>query len=123
MLAVIEAKELIESNDFSEIESVYTNNLPVEIQSNDDKTIALITDVSTSTTLTGNNDFYALKSTIELQIFYKLDVDIDIEELHILLIKVFRKDGWLLDQLKDLTVDPDTLQLSAVFYFTKIRYI
>lgn len=123
MLAVIEAKELIESNYFSEIESVYTNNLPVEIQSNDDKTIALITDVSTSTTLTGNNDFYALKSTIELQIFYKLDVDIDIEELHILLIKVFRKDGWLLDQLKDLTVDPDTLQLSAVFYFTKIRYI
>lgn len=48
MLATQEASNLIESFNFSEIDKVYTFNLPQEAQDSTDKTIVLITDTDTS---------------------------------------------------------------------------
>lgn len=119
MLAVKSAKQLIVSANLEQIDKVYTNNLPEEEKTNVDDTIILITDVDTEPDLMGNNTFYALNKQVEVQIFYKLAMDYDPEELETPLMKLFTSNYWQISDIKQHTTDPDTNQMSAAFYFTK----
>lgn len=116
MLVVIEAKQLIESASFTEINDVYTVNLPEEVISNTDKTIVLITEAKPELTTQGNNDFYGIKRICEIQIFYKLDVDFSVENFEMRLMKLFKNNHWSVFDKRGHTLDPDTLQLTEVFY-------
>lgn len=60
MLAVKEARSLVESAKFKQINKVFIHNVPKEEVDNTDETVMLIRDVSTDTELDGNEDFYAL---------------------------------------------------------------
>ena len=60
MLAVKEAKQLIESADVAGIDAVYAFNIPSEIVDNTDKTIIRITDVSTQPDLWASIGMYIL---------------------------------------------------------------
>lgn len=119
MLAVKAAKQLIVDANFSQIDKVYLNNLPKEEISNTDETIVLITDVDTEPDLMGNNNFFALNKQVEIQIFYKLVMDYDPEELEIPLMKLFKANYWQIADIRQHTVDPDTQQMSVAYYFAK----
>lgn len=119
MLAVKSAKQLIISANLERIDKVYTSNLPKEEVSNTNETILLITDVDTEPDLMGNNTFYALNKQVEVQIFYKLVMDYDPEELETPLMKLFTSNHWQISDIKQHTIDPDTSQMSVAFYFTK----
>lgn len=116
MLAIIEAKNLIEAQNYIEVDVVYTTNLPQEIVDNVDKTVILITEANEQLTTLGNNDFYGMRRICEIQIFYKFDVDFSVENFEMRLMKLFKNNHWSVFDKRGHTLDPDTLQLTEVFY-------
>lgn len=116
MLATVKLKELIEGKGFGEISEVYANNLPKELEDNTNKTIVLLTESNPSIDLSGNNTFFGKTERVEIQIFYKLDIDFDIEAFEIKLLKFLETEHYSIIDMREHSIDPDTLQLTAVFY-------
>lgn len=110
--------ETILTANFPSISEVYQRNLPQEVKSNTANTIALIQSVRTDPTSLGNDTFNSVDRQLELQVFYKLDLDIDPEELEIKILKTFKDLNYLVSAEGILT-DPDTYQLYESFYLTK----
>lgn len=120
MLAVKEAKELIESADFDWLSAVYAYNVPKEKLDSSDKTIALVRDVNTRTDLEGNDFFFGTIREVEVQIFYKTSLD-DPEASDLTLMQLFKKAYWDITEIREHTIDPDTSQLTGTFYFTQTK--
>ena len=116
MLATKRAKALIQSASFSMLDKIYTYNIPESETDNVDSTICLITDVRTDPALSGNLDFHAFNQEIEVQIFYALNAP-DPDEFESQLQHLFIKNGWVELENRGHTLDPDTNQLTATFYF------
>lgn len=116
MLATLELKELLDGKGFSEISEVYVNNLPKEIQENTDKTIVLLRESGTFLEMFGNDSFFGKTNQIEVQIFYKLDIDFDLDEFETELMKFLASKYYTVTTVREHTLDPDTLQMTAVFY-------
>ena len=123
MLATVKLKELIDGKGFGEINEVYANNLPRELEDNTDKTIVLLTESNPSLDLSGNNTFFRKIDRVEVQIFYKLDIDFDIEAFEMELIKFLKSEHYSITDIREHSIDPDTLQLTAVFYVAFDRFI
>lgn len=123
MLAVKEAKQLIESADVAGIDAVYAFNIPDEIVGNPDKTIIRITDVSTQPDLWASNDFDVLNRRIEVQMFYKQNITVDPETTETELYRLFVHNGWDLGDNHGHTIDPDTNQLMTTFYVNNSKLI
>lgn len=123
MLATLEMKKLLDDETTSEVQKVYTSNLPKEEQENIDETIILITDVNADLGLTGNNSFFSKTTQIEIQIFYKQDLDFDIEEFENRLLKMLKQNHWSINDIRGHATDPDTFQVTAVFYVSKENLI
>ncbi|ARU14055.1 tail component [Streptococcus phage P9902] len=123
MLATVKLKELIEGKGFGEISEVYANNLPKELEYNTDKTIVLLTESNPSLDLSGNNTFFRKIDRVEVQIFYKLDIDFDIEAFEMELIKFLKSEHYSITDIREHSIDPDTLQLTEVFYVAFDRFI
>lgn len=123
MLAVKEAKQLIESANVVGIDEVYAFNIPAEIVGNPDKTIIRITDVSTQPDLWASNDFDVLNRRIEVQIFYKQNLTVDPETTETELYRLFVHNGWDLGDNHGHTIDPDTNQLMTTFYVNNSKLI
>lgn len=123
MLATVKLKELIEGKGFGEISEVYANNLPKELEDNTDKTIVLLTESNPSLDLSGNNTFFRKIDRVEVQIFYKLDIDFDIEAFEMELIKFLKSEHYSITDIREHSIDPDTLQLTEVFYVAFDRFI
>lgn len=115
MLAVKKASDLLVSFDLPEIDKVYSFNLPQEAMTNTSNTVALITDTNTSLDY-GNNDFYSKTNEIELQIFFKLELDFDPEELETNLLHKFIQNGYTVADIASKFLDPDTKQITATYY-------
>ena len=116
MLATVKLKELIDGKGFGEISEVYANNLPRELEENTDKTIVLLTESNPSIELSGNNTFFGKTERVEIQIFYKADIDFDIEAFEVKLLKFLTSEHYSIIDMREHSIDPDTLQLTAVFY-------
>lgn len=116
MLATKRAKQLIQSASFNILDEIYTHNLPADEADNAEKTICLITDVRADLALPGNEDFHALDKEIEVQIFYGLSAP-DPDEFETQLQHLFIQNGWSELDNRGHTLDPDTNQLTATFYF------
>ncbi|AZF90857.1 tail assembly protein [Streptococcus phage CHPC927] len=123
MLATVKLKELIEGKGFGEISEVYANNLPKELEDNTDKTIVLLTESNPSLDLSGNNTFFKKIDRVEVQIFYKLNIDFDIEAFEMELIKFLKSEHYSITDIREHSIDPDTLQLTAVFFVAFDRFI
>lgn len=123
MLATLTLKELISGKEFSEISEIYVNNLPKEIQENTDKTIMLLRESGTFLDMFGNDSFFGKTNQIEVQIFYKLDVDFDFEEFETKLMKFLVSEHYKITDIREHTLDPDTLQMTAVFYVAHEKII
>lgn len=116
MLATVKLKELIEGKEFGEISEVYANNLPKELEENTDKTIVLLTESNPSLDLSGNNTFFSKTDRVEVQIFYKADIDFDIEAFEMELLKFLKSEHYSITDMREHSIDPDTLQTTAVFF-------
>ena len=116
MLAILRAQKLIQSMKDTTLDAVYTSNLPVEEVDDSSRTVALITDVRSDLALPGNSDFHAQDKQVEVQIYYKLDGD-DPDEFETKLKHLFIQNGWVMIDNRGHTVDPNTQQLTATFYF------
>ena len=119
MQSIIEAKKLLENLSVDGLDAVYTVNLPREIQENTDKTVVLITDVSTALSDFGNNIFYSREDLIELQIFHKLKISYNLSDFEKKILKAFFEAHWNITEIKAKTYDPDTEQLTWVIYLKK----
>lgn len=116
MLAVLRAQKLMQSMEDSPLDAVYTSNLPAEEVDDTSRSVALITDVRSDLALPGNEDFHAQDKQVEVQIYYKLDGD-DPDEFETKLKHLFIQNGWVMIDNRGHTVDPNTQQLTATFYF------
>lgn len=116
MLAVLRAQRLMQSMEDSPLDAVYTSNLPAEEIDDTSRTVALITDVRSDLALPGNEDFHAQDKQVEVQIYYKLDGD-DPDKFETKLKHLFIQNGWVMIDNRGHTVDPNTQQLTATFYF------
>ena len=123
MLATLELKNLIDGKGFGEISEVYANNLPKEAQENTDKTIVLLRESDTFLGMFGNDSFYSKTNQIEVQIFYKLDIDFDLDEFETRLMKWLVSERYKITDIREHSIDPDTLQLTAVFYVENEKLI
>ena len=116
MLAVLRAQKLLQGMKDSLLDAVYTSNLPAEEVDDSSRTVALITDVRSDLALPGNSDFHAQDKQVEGQIYYKLDGD-DPDTFETKLKHLFIQNGWVMLDDRGHTVDPNTQQLTATFYF------
>lgn len=123
MLATLELKNLIDGKGFGEISEVYANNLPREVQENTDKTIVLLQESDAFLGMFGNDSFFGKTNQIEVQIFYKLDIDFDLEEFETRLMKFLVSKHYKITDIREHTLDPDTLQMTAVFYVAHEKII
>ena len=123
MLATLELKNLIDGKGFGEISKVYANNLPKEVQENTDKTIVLLQESDAFLGMFGNDSFFGKTNQIEVQIFYKLDVDFDLDEFETRLMKFLVSEHYKITDIREHTLDPDTLQMTAVFYVAHEKII
>lgn len=123
MLAVKEAKQLLDNAKIDGIDNVYTVNIPKDVDDATNKTIVLLTDASTNPTLYGSDDFNALNRNIEVQVFYALDPKYDPEMIDLKLYKTFQHAGWDLGQNHGHTYDPYTNQLTSTFYVENFEII
>lgn len=116
MLATLELKNLIDGKEFSEISEVYVNNLPKEIQENTDKTIMLLRESGAFLDMFGNDSFFGKTNQIEVQIFYKLDVDFDPDDFETQFMQWLVSNHYKITNIREHSIDPDTYQLTGVFY-------
>ena len=116
MLATLELKNLIDGKGFGEISEVYANNLPKEVQENTDKTIVLLRESSTFIGMFGNDRFHSKSNQIEVQIFYKLDLDFDPDDFETQLMQWLVSNHYKITNIREHSIDPDTYQLTGVFY-------
>ena len=123
MLAVKEAKRLLDTANIDGIDAIYTVNIPKNITNVTNETIVLLTDASTFPTLHGSDDFNALNRNIEVQVFYALDPKYDPEMIDLKLYKTFQHAGWDLGQNHGHTYDPYTNQLTSTFYVENFEII
>ena len=123
MLATLRLKNLIDGKEFGEISEVYANNLPKEVQENTDKTIVLLQESDAFLGMFGNDNFFSKTNQIEVQIFYKLDIDFDLEEFETRLMKFLVSEHYKITDIREHTLDPDTLQMTSVFYVAHEKII
>jgi hypothetical protein len=123
MLATLEMKKLLDESQLSEVQRVYTSNLPKEEQDNVDETIVLVTDANSELGLSGNNTFHLIRRQVEIQIFYKLEIDFDIDSFEVRLMKLLKSNHWSILDIRGRTVDPDTLQMTSVIYAEQTKIL
>lgn len=123
MLAVNQAKKLIDGAHISGIDHVYAFNIPSEVVENTDLTLIRLSDVNQKPQIWGSDDFGALNREVEVQIFYKQDPDVDPEVLESRLFKLFVHHDWELGEVHGHTFDTDTSQLTCSFYVYNMKYL
>lgn len=113
------ANKLIASAKHSWIDKTVIGAIPRELAGNTDKTILRISEWLNEPTSYANATFKGWTIGVEVQIFYKLNSGISKLDDEIALARLFVKNGWTVEQSKDHIQDPDTHQVSKVFYFAK----
>ncbi|GKT04429.1 DUF806 family protein [Furfurilactobacillus entadae] len=120
-LPAITGENLIKSASLDWIDNVYRTSIPDDVIGNTDTTDVLVTEYLNEPARYGNSRFKGWSIGVEVQVFYKdhLDHEFNMMGAEIGLAKLFEKNGWSVSQSRDHIKDPDTRQMSKVFYFTK----
>lgn len=113
------ARKLIANAKFSWIDKTVVGGLPKELATSTDKTICRISEWLNEPTSYANATFKGWTIGVEVQIFYKKDSGVSTLDDEIKLAQLFVKNNWTVEQSKDHIQDPDTLQVTKVFYFAK----
>lgn len=100
----------------------YLNKLDMTRFSNEETCFLL----RNSTVLPGDyasNSFQTFNSNVQIQIFFGLNVDFDIEVKVIELLKQLNKKHWLIETVRPAIPDPDTAQLTSTIIISKNKEI
>ena len=120
-LPTVIAVELINSANLSWIDHVYRDGLPQEATDINDETIVVVTEWLNEPTRYANKSFKGWQIGVEVQIFFSdsLNSNFNMMDAEIKLADLFKQDDWIIEQSKNHIQDPDTSQVSKVFYFSK----
>ena len=113
------ARKLVLKSDSTWIDKVIIGAIPKELRGNTSFTICLISEWLNEPTYYANTAFKGWTVGVEVQIFYKKNSSVDTLNDEIKLAKFFIKNGWTVEQSKNHIQDPDTRQVTKVFYFAK----
>lgn len=118
-LPTTQARKLIAAAKLPWIDKLVTGALPRELASNTDQTIVRLTEWLNEPTAYANAHFKGWTIGVEVQIFYKKDSGISTLDNEMKLARLFTDDGWTVEQSQNHIQDPDTHQVTKVFYFAK----
>lgn len=120
-LPTVTAFKLLQSANFEWIDQMFRDGLPEEVGDVDDQTIVDITEWLNEPAYYANQTFKGWNIGVEIQIFYSnsLPAEFNMMDAEIKLADLFKKDDWNIEQSKNHIQDPDTGQVSKVFYFSK----
>ena len=121
-LPVFQALDLL-NGKFDWIDEIYTDSISEEESDYEGKTICLITEWLNEPTYYANHTFNGWTVGVEVQIFYKLDNDISALDGEQALARLFVDNNWTVEKSKNHIKDPDTKQVTKVFYFAKDEII
>ncbi|QQM59972.1 DUF806 family protein [Lactiplantibacillus plantarum] len=122
-LPVIQAENLLKTVNYDWIDNIYRGSIPESANNAGTTTDVVITESENAPSNYANSQFKHWALGVEVQIFYKKASQTDILSAEIELAKMFIAKGWRVEQSKNHTKDPDTRQVTKVFYFTKIEII
>ncbi|MFT8825077.1 MAG: DUF806 family protein [Liquorilactobacillus mali] len=118
-LPAVQAKNTFQNGNFNFIDNIYQGSIPEEVQNNTDTTDVLIQEYINEPFYYANGMFKSWQIGVEVQIFYSLKTDFNLQDAEINVAKQFLNDGWRIDQSKNRVKDPGTKQWTKVFYFIK----
>lgn len=120
-LPTVYAQRLIASAHFNWVDDIYRDAIPQELQDKTDSTIVLITEDINEPAYYANGTFKGWQIGVEVQIFYSnnLPDNFRMMDAEISFAKLFNCDRWQIIDSKNHIEDPDTNQVSKVFYFSK----
>lgn len=118
-LPSVQALDLIGRHFDDWIDRYCLESIPEEIGDASDQTICLIQEWVNEPIYYANRTFKGWQIGVEVQIFYKKDADISSLDNEIAMARLFQDDNWTIDQSKNHIKDPDTGQVTKVFYFLK----
>lgn len=125
LLPVSQVSSLVNTLNLTWLDKVYLNAIPEEDLDNTDITVMLLQETDSSPAYHANSTFKGLAMGVEVQIFYKVDLEDDFNpiEAEIALLKALKDAGWLIVASQHHTTDPDTNQLTKTIYVTKNEMI
>lgn len=123
MFAPLELKNEIEHANIAQIDKVFALNIPANVVDNTDETYVLVTDANTNADIYGSDSFHGLRRMLEVQIFFKKDLDFDPEAVTVALYKKLTATGWQIGENRGFLRDVDTEQIYTTFYVTKTKTI
>ncbi|MDE7510845.1 DUF806 family protein [Pediococcus pentosaceus] len=125
LLPVSQVASLVDGLNLTWLDKVYLNEIPNEDLDNTDTTVMLLQETDSSPAYHANSTFKGLAMGVEVQIFYKVDLEDDFNpiEAEIALLKALKDAGWLIVASQHHTTDPDTNQLTKTIYLTKNEMI
>lgn len=122
-LPVIQAENLLKMAHYDWIDNIYRGSIPEGANNDGTTTDVVITESDNAPSNYANSQVKHWGLGVEVQIFYKKTNQTDIFSAEIELAKMFIANGWRVDQSKNHIKDPDTKQITKVFYFTKFEII
>lgn len=119
-MPTVTAKKMIEDKNFSWVDGVYHGSIPEEIKDNVDKTVVLVTEWLNEPARYANQSFKGWTIGVQVQTFFKLkEQPISLIDAEIAMARLFKNNGWQIDDSKTNIKDPDTKQWSQSFLFSK----
>ncbi|HBG91830.1 MAG TPA: phage tail protein [Lactobacillus acetotolerans] len=119
-MPTVTAEKMIEDKKFSWVDGVYRGSMPEEIEDNVDETVVLVTEWLNEPTRYANQSFKGWTIGVQVQTFFKLkDQSVSLIDAEIAMARLFKKNGWQIDDSKTNIKDPDTKQWSQSFLFSK----
>lgn len=122
MSCIEDTKTLLKGTKY--IDDIYLYNIPETQLEVTDRTQMLLREIQIDTDDEGNNEFFAVTTELELQIFFKKEFDdgFDMEQFQISLLKLLTDNHYTVNSLGGALYDPDTKQLTMTWFIEKLSY-
>lgn len=121
MRAIDECKQLMSS--VPNIDKVYMYAIPKDALDTVDQTQCLLREVQMFTGEDGNNSFNSYSTEIEIQIFFKLNIDFDTEQFQVKLLQLLQQNDYEVYTFGGMVEDPQTKQLTSTIYVQSWKLI
>lgn len=122
MSCIEDTKALLKGTKY--IDDIYLYNIPETQLEVTDRTQMLLREIQIDTDDEGNNEFFAVTTELELQIFFKKEFDdgFDMEQFQTSLLKLLTDNHYTVNSLGGALYDPGTKQLTMTWFIEKISY-
>lgn len=121
MRAIDELADLLKT--LPQIDELYKYSIPQGHLNTTDKTQCLLREVQVTTDNDGNNTFNSYSTELEIQLFFKLNIDFNTEDFQVSLLKALENNHYEVYTFGGMVQDPDTKQLTSTIYVQNLKYI